>query len=194
MLRILLITSVLSSAALCSPSGLDAFQSRASDDNIVSIYSKDNFCMIMPRDPHTDIGTSEHPGGMQTYCSAQGHYSSQQGKLPDDFWSYVKFEEGLGKNGKKYVQLTGCIRPAHFSQLNAGDDGGQYDSSGGAKGRGNPEGSICQRYNHYIEIVEPAGPRACIRCCDDPVDCPTNKDVDKDGCPKVIPGSYSGCA
>lgn len=34
---------------------------------------------------------------------------------------------------------------------------------------------ICDsRYNHYVELLEPAGPRACIRCCDDPADCPTN--------------------
>lgn len=29
--------------------------------------------MIMPRDPHTDIGDSEHPGGMKTYCSSGMH-------------------------------------------------------------------------------------------------------------------------
>lgn len=33
----------------------------------------------------------------------------------------------------------------------------------------------CIRYKHYVELVEPAGPRACIKCCDDPADCPTNK-------------------
>lgn len=31
------------------------------------------------------------------------------------------------------------------------------------------------RYNHYVELVEPAGRRACIKCCDDPSDCPVNK-------------------
>jgi hypothetical protein len=30
------------------------------------------------------------------------------------------------------------------------------------------------RYNHYVELLEPGGPRACIRCCDDPDDCPTH--------------------
>ncbi|KAJ7177026.1 hypothetical protein C8R46DRAFT_1346918 [Mycena filopes] len=188
MLRILLATSVLATTALCSPSGLDT---RTGEDNVVSVLSEHKFCMIMPRSAHTDIGASEHPGGMKTYCSHEGRYSADQGELPDDFWSHVKFEQGQGKNGGKYAQLTGCIRPAHFSQLNAGDDGGQYDSSGGERGRGNPEGSVCLSYNHYVEIVEPAAPRACIRCCDDPADCPTN--TDRDGCPKVIPGSYSGC-
>jgi hypothetical protein len=93
-------------------------------------------------------------------------------------------------------EVTGCIRPSHLSRLNPNDAGGQYDSSGGAGGRGNPQGSICLgcdfmtfvnfnvwanlkdfvfSYKHYVELVEPAGPRACIKCCDDPADCPTNK-------------------
>ena len=65
------------------------------------------------------------------------------------------------------------------------------------------------RYNHYVEVVEPAGPRACIKCCDNPVDCPTNKGTspsiaaidivtffprsDTLGCPNVIPGNYFDC-
>ena len=60
--------------------------------------------MIMPRDPHTNIGDSEHPGGMKTYCSPKGRYSSQQGQLPADFWKNVALKKGNGKNGKKYAQ------------------------------------------------------------------------------------------
>ena len=80
--------------------------------------------------------------------------------------------------------VTGCIRPSHLSRLNPNDAGGQYDSSGGAGGKGNPQGSQCLGnpqgsqclgYKHYVELVEPAGPRACIKCCDDPADCPTNQ-------------------
>ena len=71
--------------------------------------------------------------------------------------------------------MTGCIRPEKLSRLNPNDAGGQYDSSGGVGGKGNPQGSQCLGYNHYVELVEPAGPRACIKCCDDPRDCPTNK-------------------
>jgi hypothetical protein len=39
--------------------------------------------------------------------------------------------------------VTGCIRPSHLSRLNPSDSGGQYDSSGGAGGLGNPQGSVC---------------------------------------------------
>jgi hypothetical protein len=35
--------------------------------------------MIMPRDPHTNVGDSEHDGGMQTYCSSSAKTSSKQG-------------------------------------------------------------------------------------------------------------------
>ncbi|KDN34442.1 hypothetical protein RSAG8_12474, partial [Rhizoctonia solani AG-8 WAC10335] len=78
------------------------------------------------------------------------------------------------------------------SQLNPGDGGGQYDSSGGEGGSGNPQGSVCLGYNHYVELVEPAGRRACIRCCDDPSDCPLT--MDTLGCQTVIPGNYFDCA
>ena len=145
---------------------------------------------------------------MKTYCSPAGRYSPQQGQLPSDFWSNVAFKSGKGKNGGRYAQrefphflsyhprltpkaVTGCIRPSHLSRLNPNDAGGQYDSSGGAGGHGNPAGSQCLGYKHYVELVEPRGPRACIKCCDDPADCPTNKDTQ--GCPNVIPGNYFNC-
>ncbi|KAJ6551814.1 hypothetical protein B0H19DRAFT_1264446 [Mycena capillaripes] len=179
------------SAVLASPTGLNVLESRAAADNIVSVTNANNFCMIMPRNPHTNIGDSEHPGGMKTYCSAAGHTDAAQGQLPAQFWRNVAFKSGSGKNGGRFAQLTGCIRPALLDRLNPRDGGGQYDSSGGAGGRGNPQGSVCLGYKHYVELVEPAGPRACIRCCDDPADCPTNKDTQ--GCPAVIPGNYFNC-
>ncbi|KDR79458.1 hypothetical protein GALMADRAFT_63310, partial [Galerina marginata CBS 339.88] len=144
------------------------------------------------RTPHTNVGDSEHPGGMQAYCSASAHSSPDQGQLSSEFWRNVEFKTGNGVNGKRYAQLTGCINPSTLDRINANDGGGQYDSSGGVGGNGNPEGSACEGYNHYVELLEPAGPRACIRCCDDPADCPTT--MDTSGCPNVIPGNYFDCA
>ncbi|KAJ7062806.1 hypothetical protein C8F01DRAFT_1135300 [Mycena amicta] len=175
-LTTLLILSAFSAKALASPSGLDALESRAADDNIVYVTDANKYW-----DAHTDIGDSEHPGGMKTYCSPAGKYSSVQGALPANFWSNVEFKSGNGKNGGRFAQLTGCIRPSTLDRLNPNDGGGQYDSSGGAGGQGNPQGSL----------VEPSSPRACIKCCDDPADCPTNKD--EDGCPAVIAGNYFNC-
>jgi len=166
-------------------------QPRVAADNIVYITDSITFCMIMPRYAHTNIGDSEYPGGMKTYCSPAGVYSSEQGQLPAQFWSNVAFTTGNGPSGRRYAQLTGCIRPELLDRLNPGDGGGQYDSSGGAGGQGNPAGSVCLGYNHYVELVEPGGNRACIKCCDDPADCPVNKDTQ--GCQAVIAGNYFGC-
>jgi len=152
----------------------------------------------------------DQSGGMKTYCSPAGKYDPQQGELPSDFWRNVEFKNGTGPGGGRYAQrefftrhspradsdlqlaVTGCIRSEKVDRLNPDDAGGQYDSSGGAGGLGNPQGSICLNYNHYVELVEPRGPRACIRCCDDPSDCPLDKDTQ--GCPSVIPGNYFDCA
>ncbi|KAG9087766.1 hypothetical protein FS749_002656 [Ceratobasidium sp. UAMH 11750] len=168
--------------ALASP-----FRPRAAPDNTVVIESTTKYCMIMPRDAHTNIGDSESPGKMQSYCSAEARTDNSQGLFPDDFWKQVTFKTGKGKNGQNYAQLTGCINKG-FSQLNDDDGGGQYDSSGGHGGHGNPQGSVCTGYNHYVEIVEPDNGRTCIRCCQDPADCPTT--MDTSGCPNIIPGTY----
>jgi len=164
---------------------------RTSADNTVVVDSAQDYCLIVPRDAHTNIGDSEHPGGTTSYCSAAAKTSELQGTLSSDFWSNVDFTEGQGVNGERYAQLTGCIRPETLDRINPNDAGGQYDSSGGQDGQGNPVDSVCTGYNHYVELLEPAGPRACIRCCIDPADCPTNKDTQ--GCPAVIPGNYFDC-
>ena len=39
--------------------------------------------------------------------------------------------------------MTGCINPNVLDRINADDAGGQYDSSGGSSGSGNPVGSVC---------------------------------------------------
>ncbi|TRM63490.1 hypothetical protein BD626DRAFT_494496 [Schizophyllum amplum] len=165
--------------------------SRESADNIVYVTDEYEYCMIMPRHKHTDIGDSEHPGGMKTYCSPSAHFDDSQGTLPGDFWTNVAFVSGKGKKGGRTAQLTGCIDPTKVDRLNANDAGGQYDSSGGTHGQGNPQGSVCLGYKHYVELVEPAGNRACLKCCDDPADCPVS--MDTSGCPTVIPGDYFWC-
>ncbi|KAG8963240.1 hypothetical protein FRC03_003242 [Tulasnella sp. 419] len=163
--------------------------SQVAPDNVVYITSESVYCMIMPRFPHTNIGDSEYPGGMQTFCSYP--YDASQGWLPPNFWRNVSFVQGTGVNGARMVQLTGCINPWTIDRLNPADFGGQYDSHGGIDLQGNPRGSRCLGYQQYVELVEPAGPRACIRCCDDPADCPLV--LDTAGCARAIPGNYFDC-
>ncbi|KAJ6607664.1 hypothetical protein B0H10DRAFT_2227575 [Mycena sp. CBHHK59/15] len=131
-----------------------------------------------------------------------------QGLFPANFWTNVALRNATGASGG----VTGCIRTATLDRLNPGDDGGQYDSSGGATRRA---ASVSGAYRHYVELIEPRASRACIRCCDDPVDCPTTKGqsfsigtkliaarrgltpslatADTSGCPNVIPGNYFDC-
>ncbi|KAJ3509135.1 hypothetical protein NMY22_g16400 [Coprinellus aureogranulatus] len=180
----------LTHITLASPP-TQTLQARADPDNTVLIRGREEFCLIVPKDLNTDIGESEQPGGTTVYCSSAAKYDARQGLLPSNFWTNVEYVTGFGVNGGRYVQLTGCIDPSTLDRLNSDDDGGQYDSSGGRSGNGNPEGSACLDYNHYVELLEPSGSRACIRCCQDPDDCPTSDD--EDGCPAVIPGNYYDC-
>ncbi|KAJ3549780.1 hypothetical protein NMY22_g747 [Coprinellus aureogranulatus] len=199
----------LTHITLASPP-IRTLQARADPDNTVLIRGREEFwcarllflrtvkvltalqpSLIVPKDAITDIGESEQPGGTTVYCSSAAKYDSRQGLLPSNFWTNVEYVTGFGVNGGRYVQLTGCIDPSNLDRLNSNDDGGQYDSSGGRSGNGNPEGSACLDYNHYVELLEPSGSRACIRCCQDPDDCPTSDD--EDGCPAVIPGNYYDC-
>jgi len=191
MVRALTVFLSVAVLSVATPTGFNPLSSRAEADNTVSVSSTTDYCLIVPRDAHTNVGDSEHPGGMKAYCSASAKTSDAQGEMPSNFWLNVAFKSGKGRNGGRYAQLTGCIRPETLDRLNTNDSGGQYDSSGGAGGRGNPQGSACVGYKHYVELMEPAGPRACIRCCDDPVDCPTS--MDTSGCPNVIPGNYFNC-
>ena len=47
--------------------------------------------------------------------------------------------------------MTGCIRPETLDRLNPDDGGGQYDSSGGDGGQGNPQGSKCTGFVQTFE-------------------------------------------
>ena len=125
MFRGLLTSFVLASAlsVVASPSGPGVLHARQDVQNIVYVTSTDKHwyvmpslspspifhsfatnSMIMPRDAHTNIGDSEHPGGMKTYCTPAGRYPSQQGQLPANFWSNIEFKSGKGKNGGRYAQ------------------------------------------------------------------------------------------
>ncbi|KAH8826455.1 hypothetical protein DL96DRAFT_1283470 [Flagelloscypha sp. PMI_526] len=168
------------------PSGMH-LEARVANDNLVYINDKEAFCMIMPRDPATTIGNSEHPGGMKTYCSPKGCFDyAHQGQLPGDFWKHVSYTR-VTTPGQRTVKLTGCIRPEKLSRLKTNDEGGQYSSW-----PGQPTGSKCLGYAHYVQLVEPAQNRACLKCCDKEEDC--RKDKATQGCLAAIPGNYFDCA
>ncbi|KAF8707248.1 hypothetical protein AX14_013670 [Amanita brunnescens Koide BX004] len=189
-------TTFLSTLALVwagtTLAGILRMRQDSNTTNIVKITSTNDHCIIVPRDPHTNIGDSEYSGGETTYCTSAGRTSPDQGTLPDNFWKNVESKTDNGVNGNRFIQLTGCINPDSLDRLNADDDGGQYDSSGGPDGQGNPQGSMCIGFKSYVQLIEPSASRACIRCCEDDDDCPTNKD--RTGCTNVIAGNYFDCA
>jgi hypothetical protein len=104
MFKALVLLSVSVVSVLSLPSGLDALKPRAAADNTVAITDATHYCMIVPRLPHTNVGDSEHPGGMTTYCSPEGVYDPSQGQFSADFWKNVEFKSGNGTKGGRYVQ------------------------------------------------------------------------------------------
>ncbi|MBW0485151.1 hypothetical protein O181_024866 [Austropuccinia psidii MF-1] len=152
----------------------------------VKINSASDFCLVVPKDRNTRIGDSEHPGGETVWC--QGPRSSgATGTFNGPFWTDVS----ITKPKAGVIQMTGCINPRSCDRLNPNDGGGQYDSNGGDRGRGNPANSFCSPYGIYVELIEPSAKRACIRCCRNANDCDVSKDTS--GCPAVIPGNYFTC-
>ncbi|KAG8720083.1 hypothetical protein FRC09_010126 [Ceratobasidium sp. 395] len=135
----------LSAASLAFASPLE---SRAAPDYTVKVASASSFCLILPRKAGQTIGDSESSRGqMQSFCTSSGKTSSSQGSLPSNFAKKATYKTGKGKNGKPYVQVTGTMNSG-WKQLNWNDGGGQYDSNGGAGGKGNPSGSVCSGYAH----------------------------------------------
>ncbi|KAH9061748.1 alpha/beta-hydrolase [Lactarius deliciosus] len=85
-----------------------------------------------------------------------------------------------------WIQVTGCLDSSKMN-LDPNDTGGQLDTRF-------PNGARCtfgEDGASFIELVEPALNRFCIRCCstaDDQVNC--NSHRDRLGCENAIPGTY----
>jgi len=177
-----------------APSAPNIYAYKYSPSNIVAVNGLDNMCLIAPKDPHTDIGVAEG-SGTKTYCTTKGRFNNaDQGRLPDDFFkpgeAFYKVSGTAGKN--QIHQITGCINASHLSRLNPSDEGGQFDSSGQGN-NGVPHDSFCilpgtNKRGFYVQLIEPAENRFCIRCCESNSDC--NHTNDTKGCPVAIPGKY----
>ncbi|KAF8317402.1 hypothetical protein DL93DRAFT_564083 [Clavulina sp. PMI_390] len=170
----------------------DLYSYTYSPSNIVKIDSLTNMCLIAPLNPDTPIGVAEG-SGTKTYCTAAGRWDlAAQGQLPSDFFSDAKYVEYSGANGGLIRQITGCINASHLSRLDPTDEGGQFDSSGQGN-NGVPTDSFCilpgnNVRGFYVQQIEPAENRFCLRCCADNDDCPHTNDTK--GCEVAIPGYY----
>jgi hypothetical protein len=170
----------------------DIYKFKYSSNNIVKVNSLADMCLIAPLNPHTDIGVAEG-SGTKTYCTAKARYDDpNQGQLPSDWFTDAKYVEYNGPSGGMIRQITGCINASHLSRLNPSDEGGQFDSSGQGND-GVPSQSFCilpgnNVRGFYVQQIEPANNRMCIRCCVNNSDCPHTNDTK--GCEVAIPGYY----
>jgi hypothetical protein len=143
----------------------------------VSIHDAKDFCLLLPR-PHESVADGESDA--TAYCTkpqkdAPGAHTLAAGGLKSVH---------LKSTPKHWVQVTGKLVPSKLG-LSSKDEGGQYDNHG----KGSPAGATCAGWPHFVELVEPAESRYCIRCCESTSDCPTGRSTA--GCPALIPGNYN---
>ncbi|KIY71045.1 hypothetical protein CYLTODRAFT_435415 [Cylindrobasidium torrendii FP15055 ss-10] len=160
-----------------SPTGPDV------DETTIHITSTTDFALLAPRTNELTIGNSEneavafcHPGstGVCTQTFPEGFVTAAAMETADD---------------GSYIQITGCIDNTQWtSNIQPGDEGGQNDVR-------YPQGAKCEFGGYaasFIQLLEPALGRFCIRCCKtegDQEHC--NSHNDRNGCETAIPGTYS---
>ncbi|KAG6915033.1 hypothetical protein DXG01_013824 [Tephrocybe rancida] len=153
-----------------------------SSSTTVHINSESDFSLILPNQPGELIGDAESDG--VAYCSPGTASPGCDGNIfSKDFVTgaaYYESEDGA------FIQVTGCMDPTK-TRLDPTDAGGQFDVR-------YPNGAQCAFGGYgasFIELVEPALSRFCIRCCaspNDQVNC--NSHQDRMGCMTAIPGTY----
>ncbi|GLB34732.1 hypothetical protein LshimejAT787_0202970 [Lyophyllum shimeji] len=172
-----------------SPSSIELINTRptpeptgdSSPSTTVHITDKSDFSLILPNKPGELIGDAEVDG--VSYCSSSSKAPHCANNFSEGFVTAAAFE---ASDDGAYVQVTGCIDPTKF-HLNPADAGGQFDVR-------YPNGAQCTFGGYgasFIELIEPATQRFCMRCCasaNDQVNC--NSHQDRAGCINAIPGVY----
>ncbi|KAI0312704.1 hypothetical protein OF83DRAFT_1066790 [Amylostereum chailletii] len=154
-----------------------------SDSTTVHITSTSDFSLLLPsRQDGMSLHASVTRDGL-SYCSPSSSEPHCQNKMQDGFIVAAAMQTA---DDGSYIQITGCLNPAN-SLLDASDHGGQLDVRF-------PNGAQCTFGGYgasFIELVEPALNRFCIRCCasaNDQTNC--NSHQDRLGCETAIPGTY----
>ncbi|RDB14970.1 hypothetical protein Hypma_016177 [Hypsizygus marmoreus] len=150
----------------------------------VHVTDQSNFSLLVPNTPGELISDAESDG--VSYCSPGAKSSSEtcSNALPAGFITAAAVNHS---DDGAYVQVTGCIDPSKFPNIDPKDAGGQFDVRF-------PNGAQCTFGGYgasFIEQIEPSAKRFCLRCCasaNDQVNCNSHKD--RQGCPAAIPGVY----
>ncbi|KAI5121778.1 hypothetical protein M0805_009589 [Coniferiporia weirii] len=150
----------------------------ASPQMTVHITDENDFALLLPTNPNELISDSESEAS--AYCTLAGCANT----LPEGFITAAAVSSA--NDNSSWIQITGCLDPTK-SQLSQTDDGGQYDVRF-------PNGALCTFGGYgasFIEQVEPAAKRFCLRCCssaNDQTNC--NSHQDRAGCLVAVPGIY----
>ncbi|KAI0330719.1 hypothetical protein GY45DRAFT_1323263 [Cubamyces sp. BRFM 1775] len=147
----------------------------------VHIIDEDDFALLLPDRPGELISDAESDG--VSYCTPESTDSACQRRVQDGF---IRAAAVTTADDGSYIQVTGCLDVSK-SSLDPSDSGGQFDVRF-------PNGAQCTFGGYgasFIQLVEPAANRFCMRCChsrDDQINC--NSHQDRAGCQTAIPGTY----
>ncbi|KAI8140169.1 hypothetical protein BJV82DRAFT_624128 [Fennellomyces sp. T-0311] len=143
---------------------------------LVKIEDDDDFCFFLPPQPNVEVAPTEDWG--VPYCTSKSVVKGNK-LFPDGFITKAHYYKN-----SRYTQVTGYMDPEKFGLIPT-DEGGQYDNHH----KGKPIGAQCKGYKYFVNLLEPADYRFCIRCCDYKEDC--NTGISQYGCIRVIDGDYS---
>ncbi|TFY77701.1 hypothetical protein EWM64_g6313 [Hericium alpestre] len=147
----------------------------------VHIVDAEDFALIMPGAAGELVSDAEADG--ISFCTPGTADPSCTNRLPDGFITAAAISNA---DDGSWIQVTGCMDATKF-HLDPSDTGGQFDVR-------YPNGAQCTFGGYgasFIELVEPALNRFCMRCCssaDDQVNC--NSHMDRLGCENAVPGQY----
>ncbi|KAI0248000.1 hypothetical protein BJV78DRAFT_1240972 [Lactifluus subvellereus] len=147
----------------------------------VFISNEKDFALLLPTRPGELVSDAEMDA--EAFCAPGSSNYLCQNRMPDGFITAASFESA---DDNSWIQVTGCLDASKF-QLDPSDTGGQLDVRF-------PNGAQCTfggQGASFIQLVEPALNRFCLRCCrtaNDQVNC--NSHRDRSGCENAIPGKY----
>ncbi|KAI0641410.1 hypothetical protein C8Q79DRAFT_990724 [Trametes meyenii] len=147
----------------------------------VHIIDEHDFALLLPDKAGELISDAESDG--VAYCTPDSTDPTCSRRVAEGF---VTAAAVTTADDGSYIQVTGCLDVGK-SSLDSSDTGGQFDVRF-------PNGAQCSFGGYgasFVQLVEPAANRFCLRCCssgDDQVNC--NSHQDRAGCQTAIPGTY----
>ncbi|THV04191.1 hypothetical protein K435DRAFT_649934 [Dendrothele bispora CBS 962.96] len=155
----------------------------SSSDTTVHINDANDFSLLGPSRDKELVSEAESDG--VSYCT-DGSSRKDCSRHFDS--GFIRAADMQQSPDGSWIQVTGCIDPSKFSVLDPADVGGQLDVRF-------PNGAQCTFGGYgssFIELMEPAASRFCLRCCSSPDDQENcNSHHDRDGCPVAVPGKYA---